>query len=406
MTHFTYKAKSPDGSIYSGSKDVQDRFELYRMIRETGDEIIELKESKGGFSLNLDMNIGFLSRIKTIEKINFARNLGLMLNSGLPLSRALSVLEKQSRSKFFKEILLQIQGDVNKGGTFSEAIGKHERIFPKIFSSMAHAGEQSGTLADSLKAIANQLESSYNLERRVRGAMLYPGVILCVMIAIGILMFMFVVPSLTKVFLELNVPLPTTTRIIIAISDAIQYHGILVAIGVLILSGSVWFWSKKPSGKRFFHALLLKIPVIGTLVQEVNSARTARTLSSLLTAGVNVIESVTITRDIIQNLYYKDVLVKAEEAIKKGEPMSQIFSENEKLYPVFFAEMLSVGEETGKIGEMLGNVSSYYENDVEQKTKDMSTVIEPFLMVVIGAAVGFFAISMISPMYSLVNVIQ
>lgn len=159
-------------------------------------------------------------------------------------------------------------------------------------------------------------------------------------------------------------------------------------------------------GKKIIHAVLLKIPIIGTLVQEVNTARTARTLSSLLSSGVDVVESMNITSGVVQNVYFRVVLQQAGEAIKKGDLMSKVFSQHEKLYPVFFAEMLSVGEETGKIGEMLSGVAKYYEEDVDQKTKDMSTVIEPFLMIVIGAAVGFFAVSIISPMYSLVNAIN
>lgn len=406
MAHFTFKAKNSDGEIYKGEKDVADRFELYKILRESNSEIIEYKERSSAKGIHLDMNIAFLSRVKMIEKINFARNLGLMLVSGLSLSRALAVIEKQSKSKFFKSILTEVMTEVNKGSTFSDALSMHPKVFPQIFSSMVHAGEQSGTLSESLKSIAGQMESSYNLERRVRGAMMYPMVIFIVMIVIGVLMFIYVVPSLSKVFLELNVELPLSTRIIIGLSDLIKNNGLITFITIALVAAGIWFWSKKKSGKRFIHAVNLKLPIIGNLVQEVNSARTARTLSSLLSAGVNVVESVNITATIVQNLYFRDVLVQAEEAIKKGEPMSQVFSSHDKLYPIFFAEMLSVGEETGKIGDMLQNVSTYYENDVEQKTKDMSTIIEPILMVVIGVAVGFFAVSMISPIYSLVNVIQ
>ena len=150
---------------------------------------------------------------------------------------------------------------------------------------------------------------------------------------------------------------------------------------------------------------MLKLPIVGSLVQEVNTARTARTLSSLLSAGVDVVESVGITAAVIQNVHFRAVLTAAQEAIKKGGLMSTVFEADEGLYPVFFAEMLAVGEETGKVDEMLLNVAAYYENDVEQKTKDMSTVIEPILIVTIGAAVGFFAISIISPIYSLVNAV-
>jgi len=405
MAHFTFKARQSNGEVYSAERDAADRFELYRLLKESGDELLDFKEKSSGSGFNTNINIKFLSRIKIIEKINFARNLGLMLSSGLALVRSLSVIERQSKNRLFKEVVKGLILEINKGSTFSEALMKYPKTFPPIFVSMVHAGEQSGTLSDSLKSISNQMESSYTLERRVRGSLMYPGVIVGVMIIIGILMFIFVVPTLTQVFLSLNVPLPFATKMIIGVSDIVQHYGILVIIGIAIIFSIFWRWSKRPSGKRFFHLVLLKLPIIGPLVQEVNSARTARTLSSLIISGVNVIESVSITGTVVQNVYYKEVLVKAENAIKQGDLMSKVFGQYGNLYPVFFAEMLSVGEETGKIGEMIANVATYYENDIEQKTKNMSTVIEPVLMVIIGAAVGFFAISMITPIYSLVNTV-
>jgi type IV pilus assembly protein PilC len=406
MSHFTYKARKATGEIYSSEQDAADRFELYKMVREAGDEIVGFKEKHRASGLKMEIDIGFLNRVKTSEKINFARNLGLMLASGLSLARALSVLDRQSKNKELKKVIADVSAEITRGSTLADALGRHPKVFPPIFVSMTHAGEQSGTLSDSLKAVANQIESSYTLERRVRGALLYPTIILCVMLAIGILMFVFVVPTLTKVFSDLKVPLPVMTQAIIGISDAVQHHG---ALGVLILAVIVsllWYWAKKPSGKRFLHAAYLKMPGIGLMVQEVNSARTARTLSSLITSGVEVVEAVNITGMVVQNVYFKDVLAKAGVAIRKGDLMSAVFEANSKYYPVFFAEMLSVGEETGKIGEMLNNVSTYYENDVEQKTRNMSSIIEPILMVVIGAAVGVFAVSMIQPIYSLVSTIH
>jgi type IV pilus assembly protein PilC len=394
------------GEIYSSEKDVADRYELYKLVRESGDEIVEIKETATSKGLHMEISLGGLfKRVKTVEKINFARNLGSMLEAGLALSRALSVLERQSHNKAFKKILVELISDISKGATLSDAMAKHPKIFNQLFISMVHAGEQSGTLAESFKVVSNQMDKSHTLERKVKGALIYPGVILCAMILIGILMFIFVVPTLTKTFTELNVALPFSTRIILGISNLFQNYGLLVLAVIILLGfGFVW-WSRQMSGKRVLHALVLKIPIIGGLIQEVNTARTARTLSSLLGSGVDVVESVNITANVVQNIYFRAVLEKAREAIKKGDLMSKVFAEADKLYPVFIAEMMSVGEETGKTGEMLIGVAHYYEEDVEQKTKDMSTVIEPFLMILIAAGVGFFAVAMISPMYSLVDAI-
>jgi type IV pilus assembly protein PilC len=405
MSHFVFKAKKPSGEIYSSESDAADRYELYRIIRESGDELVSVKEKSAHKGSKLNISLDFLKRVKTIEKINFARNLGSMLAAGLALSRALSVLEKQSHGKALKEILTEVMADIDRGTTFAEALSHHPKVFSALLISMVHAGEQSGTLADSLKVVATQMESTFALERRIRGALMYPAVIISAMVLIAILMFIFVIPTLLKTFTDLHVQLPFTTQVVLDISNVVQNDWIYVLIVLVVVVVSYMWWSRRPGGKKIIHAFILKFPVIGTLVQEVNTARTARTLSSLIQSGVDIVESMSITAAVVQNVHFRAVLTQAGEAIKKGDLMSKVFGEHEKLYPVFFAEMLSVGEETGKIGEMLSGVAHYYEEDVDQKTKDMSTVIEPFLMIMIGAAVGFFAVSMISPMYSLVNAI-
>jgi type IV pilus assembly protein PilC len=406
MSHFKFKAKKPTGEIYTAERDAEDRYELYRLIRESGDEIIMADEKKlsGKFHIKLK-NDGTSGRVKAIEKINFARNLGAMIEAGLPLSRALSVLERQSHNKRFQFLLADIASEINKGNTFAEALKKFPKVFPSIFTSMVHAGEQSGTLAESLKTVGVQLDRSYALERRIKGALIYPAVIVTVMAIIGVLMMIFVVPTLMKTFTEVNLTLPLPTRIVLGISNTIQYQGLWLILGVIVIVGVFLWWSKQKSGKNYIHKFILRIPIIGPLVQEVNTARTSRTLSSLISAGVNVLDSVIITAEVIQNVHFRAVLLRASEAIKKGQPMSDVFAGDGKLYPVFFSEMMNVGEETGKTSDMLLGVAHYYEEDVEQKTKDMSTVIEPILMVIIATAVGFFAIAMISPMYSLVDAI-
>lgn len=408
MSHFVYKAKHPSGETYTGENDFSDRYELYRMVRESGDELVDFKEKKAsgkGMHMNISLG-GLFGRVKTIDKINFARNLGSMIEAGLPLSRALSVLARQAKNKNFKAIIEGIIAEVDKGTTFADGLRKYPKVFPPIFVSMVHAGEQSGTLAESLKVTASQMDSAYTLTKRIRGALMYPAVIVSAMVIIAILMLIFVIPTLLKTFTDLNVALPPATQFVLLVSNLFQHDGLLVLLVAAVVFGSLYWWSSKPSGKSFFHKAMMKIPVIGGLVQEVNAARTARTMSSLLSAGVDVVESMSITADVVQNVHFRKVMVQAAESIKKGGLLSTTFAENTKLYPVFFSEMVSVGEETGKTGEMLLGVAKYYEDDVEQKTKDMSTIIEPFLILVIGAAVGFFAVSMIQPMYSLVNAIH
>lgn len=403
MSYFIFKAKKLSGEIYKGEKDANDRYELYKIFKDQGEEIIEFKEKKQSKGFNFNFNLSFFDKIKTIEKINFARNLGAMLEAGLALSRALVVIEKQSRNKAFKKAVGNLIQEVDKGVTLADAMSKQNKVFPQLFIAMVHAGEQSGTLTESLRIVALQMESAYDLDKRVKGAMMYPSVILLAMVIIGILMMVYVVPTLLKTFTELKIELPPTTQFVLNVSNLFQNHGLLVLIVFIVLISFIFWWSKKDSGRAFIHAFVLKIPVIGSLVQEVNTARTARTMASLLSSGVDVVESINITATVVQNIYFRKALENASFAIKNGELMSKTFNQYTKYYPLFFIEMISVGEETGKTGEMLLGVAKYFEDDVNHKTKDMSTIIEPVLILMIGGAVGFFAVAMIQPMYSLVG---
>jgi type IV pilus assembly protein PilC len=404
MPHFTFKAKKASGEIYTGTHDAKDRYEIYKMLRESGDELISYSEKSGG-SLKKILSINITMGVKTHDKIIFAKSLASMIQAGLPLSHALAVLERQSKSVTLKKVIKDLNDQISKGQMFSQALASHPKVFSNLFVSMVRAGEQSGALSQALKAITFQMESSYNLSRKIKGAMIYPIIILGVMITIGALMLVYVVPTLTATFKDLEVELPWATRLVIGASELMRHNGLLVLIVIFIIVALFYFWTKKPSGKNIVHYAIIKIPVIGDIVKEVNSARTSRTLSSLIESGVDIVESIRITKDVLQNVHYKKILVAVEEAVNKGEPISKVFSANLKFYPVFLGEMIAVGEETGKIGEMLGSVANFYEEDVSEKTKDMSTIIEPILMVFIGGAVGFFALAMISPMYSLSNVI-
>jgi type IV pilus assembly protein PilC len=276
-------------------------------------------------------------------------------------------------------------------------------VFPPMFVSMVMSGEESGKLGDALNVVASQMEKTYLLQKKIKGALMYPSVIIVAMLGIAVFMLIYIVPTLTKTFKEIGTELPASTQFIIWMSDTFQAHMILVLISILSLVVLLVVTSRTKGGKRFFDFTFLHIPVISELIKESNSARTTRTLSSLLTSGVSVVEALNITKDVLQNSYYKEIIEKAKRNVETGAPMSEIFANAEKLYPVFVGEMIAVGEETGDLGGTLLKVAVFYEEEVEQKTKDMSTIIEPFLMLFVGIAVGFFAISMISPIYSVVD---
>ncbi|OGG55014.1 hypothetical protein A3D62_03155 [Candidatus Kaiserbacteria bacterium RIFCSPHIGHO2_02_FULL_49_11] len=249
--------------------------------------------------------------------------------------------------------------------------------------------------------IGDQLDRAYTLKKKIRGALIYPSIIVIAMIIIAILMLIYVVPTLTQTFNELGAELPNSTKAIIAASQFLTGNTLLALLIPLLFGGGVYLAWRSPQGKKVWGYVVLHIPIIGELVKEVQAARTTRTLSSLLSSGVDIVYAISITADVLQNPHYKDVLLRAEKSVQSGGQLSEAFSTNEHLYPLLVGEMIAVGEETGKLPDMLQRVATFYEDEVEQKTKDMSTIIEPFLMIIIGIGVGFFALSMIAPIYSL-----
>lgn len=311
-------------------------------------------------------------------------------------------MERQAKGKF-KKILGELNESISKGNTFSDSTKNYPEVFSQLFVSMVKAGEESGNLSLALNNIGMQMEKSYQLTRKIRGALMYPAVIFSLMAVIGVLMMVYMVPTLTSTFVGLGIKLPLSTRIIIAISDFLKGYFLFVILGTFISIFGLIVSLKTNRGKRLIDTIIIRIPVIGNIVKQINSARTARTLSSLLSSGVDIVIAIGVTKDVIQNHYYKDVLDEIQNVIQKGDQISTVFSAHNNLYPLFVGEMVSVGEETGKIGEMLLSVATFYEEEVDQQTKDMSSVIEPVLMIFIGVAVGFFAISMLGPTYSLAD---
>jgi type IV pilus assembly protein PilC len=403
MPIFKYKAINKHGQPYENTIEVDDRFAVYRMIKESGDTIIYANEVKSKAALSLTKITSFFGKVKSHEKITFAKNLAAMIEAGLSVTRALAVMEKQTKNNRFKTVLTELGNDISKGRSLSESMKEKDEVFSTLFISMIRAGEESGNVAGALRTVALQMEKVYILGKKVKGALMYPAIIISLMLVITVLMLVYMVPTLTATFEGLGVDLPLSTQIIIGLSNFVRTQFALLIISVFALVIGLIFASRTTPVKRFLHLFIIKLPIIGNLVKEVNSARTARTLSSLLSSGIDILVAIEVTHDVIQNVHYKEVLEKAKTNIEKGEPVSSVFIQNEKLYPIFFGEMVSVGEETGKISDMFGEVAKFYEEDVDQKTKDLSTIIEPLLMIFIGVGVGIFAISMLAPTYSLVE---
>lgn len=396
---FRVVMKSGDGEETVRVVDAASRFAVYEEAEREGASVVSITEAGGRMPAWTQITIG--AGVKTEERITFAKNLAAMLAAGLTLTRALSVIDRQTRNKALKRIVADLEAEVKKGSSFHEALRRHPKVFSELFTAMTKAGEESGTLADALSVVARQMEKAHALQKKVKGAMIYPSIILSAILLIGVLMMIFVVPTLSNTFKELGVELPAATRAIISISDFMAGN-MALTLGILAgLVGGLIFFLRSKSGGKVMLALALRLPVIGELVRETMSARVARALSSLLSSGVEMLSALTITSEVAGDNPYGKVVQEAEVRVRAGEPLSAAFMERTTLYPVFVGDMIAVGEETGKVADMLAQVATYYETDVEERTKDLSTIIEPLLMLVIGGAVGIFAMAMITPIYSL-----
>lgn len=409
MAKFLYTGTTKDGEKVSETVDAVDKYAVYEIARNNGHivtKVTPLSDSKVKNFLNLEKINYFLSKVKPDELVMMTRNLSAMLEAGLPLSRALSVIERQSKNPRLQGTMRSIRESINRGDPFHEALKAFPETFSKLYVAMVRAGEESGGLVETLQTISLQLERSSNLRKKIKGAMIYPAIVVSVMLIIGVLMMIYVVPTLTATFVKLEIELPLTTRILIGVSSFLSNNGLVALLGLIVLVAGVVIGARTPRGQRILSFIFVHLPVIGNLVKQTNSAYTTRTLSSLLSSGVDVIGALGITEDVLQNVYYKEVLREAKKKVEKGSPLSETFMKHENLYPVLVGEMISVGEETGQISGMMSQIATFYENEVEQKTKDLSTIIEPILMVTIGAGVGFFAMAMIAPIYSISDSIE
>lgn len=402
---FRYKEQTKEGKVIEGIAESPDMFALAKEIRERGGVPLSIKEFNEKSIKNI-INFDVFVGVSLSEKIMFTNNLSGMLSAGLALTRALSVLEKQTTNKYFNSVLKSLIDDINGGGTLSSGMKKFPKVFSGVFVSMVHSGEESGGLPRTLQEIGMTLKKTYDLNRKVKGALIYPSIIVLAIFVIGILMMIYVVPTLTKTFTDVGVELPGPTKVIIFISNALSQHFFLFALVIALVVGSGLLFAKLKITKRYFDLFIIKIPVMGTLIQEMNTARTARTLSSLLSSGVDVSKALAITEEVLQNVHYKELVHNSINSIEKGVALSASFKANTHLYPIMVGEMIEVGEETGKLSSMLTDIANFYETEVDNKTKNLSTIIEPVLMIFIGVAVGFFAIAMIKPMYTVMDNIK
>ncbi len=342
-----------------------------------------------------------LTRIKFVDKMLFVHHLQIMVKAGLSIVAGLNILSEEIENKKLKRLVGEIKTEVEKGQELSVVLAKYPKVFPPIYVSMIAAGEAGGTLEDALNEVYIQMKKSHELSGRIRSAMMYPAVILIAMFGIAIEVVVFVLPKIMVMFEEFDAELPLATRVLIFITKSVQSYGIIIALAIAGLVALIIWLLKKPKIKRMAHAFNLKLPIAGPIIKKINLARFNLTLSSLLKSSIPVIEAMRITGDVLGNLIYREALQATADGLKKGEPLSQILANYPNIFPPMVTEMIMVGEETGQVEQMLGELSTYYSDEVDATMRNFSAIVEPVIILIMGLAVAGIAVAVIMPMYSL-----
>lgn len=396
MTLFWYKAKSVTGQTISGEVQASSSQQAADLLRKQKLLIIDLRPSRT--SLRSIVSRAF-HRVKLGDIATLTRQLSTMMLAGLPLTEGLRLLRSQSNPSL-SALLSSVLEDVEGGSGLADALGKHKRAFSPVYVSLVRAGEAGGVLDDILARLADSLEKQKEFTNKVKQAMVYPMVVISGMIIVSVIMMVFVVPKLTEIYEGFGAELPLATRILVAISDAIVRYWYLWTALIGLGVGLLIFWIKTVTGREVFDTYLFRLPIIGRLRLHVVLTEFTRTLGLLVDAGIPIIEGLRISADAVGNFLIREEILHAADQVEKGLPLSVPFSQGE-YFPPILANMVSVGEETGKVDEVLLKLSAYFEAESSQSVSVLTAAIEPLIMIVLGIGVAFLVIAIIMPIYSL-----
>ncbi len=395
MPVFIYNARDKSGKVVRGKVEAQNDRTAINLVREQNLFVIELKQqTKSAISFTS------FSKISFGDIVSFTRQLSTMITAGLQIQEALNLLKVQSTKPAFVDMLGKISQEITGGGNLASALSKYPKQFSTSYLALIKAGESSGTLDQVLARLAENLEKDQEFQSKVKGAMIYPVIIMVTMVAVFIILMTMVVPKLTALYVDFGADLPLPTRILQGISDFLVKFWWLAA--VIAVGGWKLFtnWKKTSIGKHIWDAFLLRLPIIGTLLKEVVLVEFTRTLGLLVGAGVHILDSLNILIDSMTNIHYQDALREITKKVEKGFPLGALFAQY-PIFPPILAQMVKVGEETGKMDEALIKLSSYFERESDHTVKGLMTAVEPILMIFLAVGVGFIVFAIITPIYNL-----
>jgi len=397
MQQFTYTVTDAKGKSRKGIIEATSSKQASIVLHDRGFTIINIVEKKGGV-----FSIPFFGGVGIAPLAQFTRQLATMITSGLPLADSLVVLQKQTENQKLQEIVKDISSDIEGGNSLASSLQKHSSVFSSAYYNIIKAGEASGTLDKVLLKLADTLEKQREFQGKLKGAMVYPAIIMIAMFLVAAIILIFVVPKLSEVYKDLGITLPLPTLILMALSNFfVKFWWLVIIISV---GGSIALrrYRKTPEGALLIDSLILKLPVIGKLNRDSSLTEFTRTLGSLVAAGVPILDSLKIAGETATNATHKVAVANVATSVEKGASLARAL-ENEETFPPLICQMAKVGEETGKMDEVLTKVSIFFEQEVDQQVKNLTTALEPIIMIVLGIGVGLLMISIILPIYSITS---
>lgn len=402
MPVFEYRVRDRSGKVLKSQMEAETANQVRDALRAKNLMIVEIKAPKTG--LNADIKIPFLdNRPPNLKQVAiFSKQLATLINAGVPLVQSLAILQKQIEHKGFQTVVKNMRTDVEAGTPLSDAIVKYPKIFNRLYVNLVRAGETSGTLDAVLERIADFQEKDLALRGKLKSALTYPVVVLVFAILITYFLLTTIVPQFANILSQLNAPLPLITRVLMAVSDFLKNSGLLIfAIGAVITYVYRWYY-KTPKGRVVIDDIKLRLPIFGNLTQKSAIASFARTFGLLISSGVNIIESLEITKGTANNAIVEESIENAKNVVMVGEQMSSSLATS-KVFPPMVVSMISIGEETGSLDNMLGKVGDFYDREVDEAVDSMTAAIEPLMIVFLGGIVGVIVAGMFLPMFAIIG---
>jgi type IV pilus assembly protein PilC len=405
MAEFVWEARGRAGEVKRGTMEAENETAVQNRLRSQ--QLNPTKVKKKGFDFKISIKLQVGSGVDTKDLVKFTRQFATMIDAGLPLVQCLEILSNQEPNKIFQAALRDIKSTVEQGATFSDALRRHPKIFDDLFVNLVQAGEVGGILDTILNRLAVYIEKRVKLARQVKGAMSYPVAVICILIVVMIVLMTFVIPAFENMFAEFGAKdaLPALTKFVISLSKGfLTYLPITIAASIGAVVGAFYGY-KNPRVKRAFHGLLLKLPIMGPVLQKVAVARFTRTLGTLLASGVPILDALDIVAKTSGNMVIEEGLLYARARISEGKNMADPLGEL-KVFPGMVVQMVAVGEQTGALDTMLNKIADFYEEEVDVAVSSLTSLIEPLLMVVDGAVVGVVLVSMYLPIFELAGKIR